>query len=267
MKHSRVIAILVILASSLCASVSSVAQTAQNIWQDTSVKHRVMLDAYLPATPTDSAIIVCPGGSYCWRATTTEGDEVARAFQRRGIAAYVLHYRVSGIFAYVTHSRLFFRGNQYPDALRDVQKALQIVRQNHKTVGVIGFSAGGHLALMSSMYANPDFVGSFYPVISMQQPYVHKRSRRGLLGEYRKFSKQMRDSLSLERHAHKVSCKVYLMNCQDDPVVKYQNSIAMDSALTAAGKPHKYVLHATGGHGFGIRKHDWINDFLNYIKQ
>ena len=102
------------------------------------------------------AIIVCPGGSYCWHDMKAEGTEVARWLQANGISAFVLKYRVQGIMPYILHSRLLFRGHQYPDALNDLQQAISFVREhaaeyhiNPSRIGVMGFSAGGHLALSS----------------------------------------------------------------------------------------------------------------------
>ena len=165
------------------------------------------------------------------------------------------------------HSRLFYRGHQYPDALEDIRKAIQEARKNHRVVGVIGYSAGGHLALLSAMEDGPDFVAAIYPVVTMRKPYVHKRSRRGLLGEYRKYNKTMQDSLSLERRATEIKVPVFLLNCKDDPVVDYHHSVLMDSALTAAHKEHLYLQYEEGGHGFGVGRHDWLNRFLKWINK
>ena len=91
----------------------------------------------------------------------------------------------------------------------------------------------------------PDFVAAIYPVVSMSHPCTHKRSRRALLGEYRKYNKSMRDSLSLEKHVTKGCPPVFLVNCKDDPVVKYHNSELLDSALTVQGVEHRYIQYQT----------------------
>ena len=243
------------------------AQNTENIWAGTSVNSDVELTAYMPPIHPSTAVIICPGGSYCWLAGKTEGEDVARALQAHGIATYVLKYRVSRTFAHVTHNRLFYRGNRYPDAFNDVQRALQLVRGHFPKarLGVIGFSAGGHLALLASMYNAPSFVAAIYPVVTMRNPYVHKRSRRGLLGEYRKNNRLMQDSLSIELHADRVQCRVFLVNCKDDPVVDYHNSVMLDSALTAAHKSHRYIQYPTGGHGFGMTKNNWFDEFISWI--
>ena len=210
------------------------------------------------------AVIVCPGGSYSWHDWETEGVGVAKWLQSQGFSAYVLKYRVQGVPAFVTHYRLLVRGHQYPDPLNDVQEAImylrnnaQILNINPKQIGVMGFSAGGHLSVLSAEYADsdllrPDFIVTVYPVVTMSDNrYTHKRSRRALLGEYRKFSGKWRDLMSLEKHVSADMPPVFLVNCVDDPIVKYQNSELLDSALTTKGVPHEYHQYRTGGHGFG----------------
>ena len=219
-----------------------------------------------PRVASDTVFIVCPGGSYCWLDIKNEGTPTVQALQERGYDAYLLHYRVSGIFAHVMHSRLFYRGHQYPDALEDIKEAIREARKSHRVVGVIGYSAGGHLALLSAIEDSPDFVAAIYPVVTMRKPYVHKRSRRGLLGEYRKYNKTLQDSLSLERRAKDVKAPVFLLNCKDDPVVDYHHSVLMNEALTAEGKRHLYLQYEKGGHGFGIDKHKWLDIFLKWIR-
>lgn len=231
------------------------------------------------------AVIVCPGGSYSWLAMKTEGTDVARWLQQNGISAFVLKYRVQGIVPYITHSRLLFRGHQHPDMVNDLERAICHVREHageygidpHR-VGVMGFSAGGHLGL--SLIASPipsqgevAFIAAIYPVVSMSHPDAHKRSRRALLGEYRKYSRRMRDSLSLEKHVPAGCPPVFLVNCKDDPVVKYHNSELLDSALTAQGINHRYIQYQTGGHGFGVSEtkgtaecRAWKEEFLRWLR-
>lgn len=267
------------------------------IWEGTRVKAQsVTLDPYLPnGKGTKTAIIICPGGSYCWHDYKNEGKEVAKWLRDNGIAAFILKYRVQGMFQYVTHSRLLFGGNQHPDMISDVQRAIQYVRENAEQygvekIGVMGFSAGGHLAMSSAVFAStdflakygistsvslrPDFVAPIYPVVSFSHPDSHKRSRRALLGERRKSDTVLRDSLSLERHVPEDCPPVFLMNCKDDPVVKYHNSEMLDSALTIKNIPHKYIQYKTGRHGFGASKkkgskecRQWKSEFLRWLKE
>ncbi len=254
------------------------AQKVIHIWDGTDTgSHKVTLKEYLPDKPAKTAVIVCPGGSYFWLDTKTEGDSVALSLCRQGIAAYVLRYRTAGLFSFITHYRYFFRGNQHPKPLRDVQQAINIVRQmKYDRVGVMGFSAGGHLALASAVYGDgpfcPDFVAPCYPVVTMTQPCVHKRSRRGLLGENGKRSKRNCEYMSLEKHIKSNCPPVFLMNCVDDPVVDFKNSVLADSALNAKNVPHVYVQYATGGHGFGTtfsktsqEASSWFDAFIEWL--
>lgn len=273
------------------------AQQKVHIWANTDVRaNSVTLTPYLApissqpssVSPQSTAIIICPGGSYCWLGMKAEGTEVARWLQANGISAFVLKYRVQGFVPYITHSRLLFRGHQYPDALNDLQRAISYVREhadeygiNPQRVGAMGFSAGGHMALCTmnneqwkTMYnGSPDFIAAIYPVVSMSHPCSHKRSRRALLGEYKKYNRTMRDSLSIEKHVPKDCPPVFLVNCKDDHVVKYRNSELLDSALTAQGIEHQYIQYRTGGHGFGASEtkgtaecRAWKEEFLKWIK-
>ena len=142
----------------------------------------------------------------------------------------------------------------------------------------MGFSAGGHLVLSSAEYSPreiaPDFVAPIYPVVTLSASCVHHRSRRGLLGERRWKNKVICDSLSMEKHADRIDCPVFMINCKDDPIVDYHNSELMDSALTANGKPHFYRQFVRGGHGFGIDKRktseeaiQWGTLFLDWLKR
>ena len=240
----------------------------------------INLKEFLPVgTTSETAIIVCPGGSYFWLDDEVEGDSVARSLTQNGIAAYVLRYRTGGVVPFITHSRLVIPGHQHPMPLNDVQEAMRQVRQKgYRRVGVMGFSAGGHLSLSAAIFGRgelrPDFIAPCYPVVTMSHPCVHKRSRRGLLGEWRKHSRQLRDSLSLEKHVTDDMPPVFLMNCVDDPIVDYRNSELMDSALTAHHVRHRYIQYRTGGHGFGTtwsktseEASHWFAEFLAWLRE
>lgn len=268
-----------------------------NIWADTECKANVKLTPYLAPGNNNIAIIVCPGGSYFWLDKKTEGVGVAEWLQSNGISAFVLEYRVGGIAGFITHYRLLARGNRYPDMLQDVQRSIQLVRENAEQygidpekLGVMGFSAGGHLTAMSGLFFDnnvlssvgvktnvslkPNFIAPIYPVVSLVDKSTHKRSRRGLLGEGHSISKEMKDSLSLEKHVRTDMPPTYLMNCIDDPIVDYHNSELLDSAMTSKNVPHKYVQYKTGGHGFGANPNKttkeaiaWREDFINWLKE
>ncbi len=281
----------------LSALYSSAHSAPLNIWEGTGCKAKVTLTPYLAEGSGNTAVIVCPGGSYFWLDKKTEGDDVAQWLQSEGISAFVLEYRVGGIPGFITHYRLVARGNRYPDMLQDVQRSIQLVRENADAygidptrLGVMGFSAGGHLTAMSGIFFDtdvlsatgvhpqvslrPDFIAPIYPVVSLVDRCTHKRSRRGLLGEGPSISAAMKDSLSLERHVRRDMPPTFLMNCVDDPIVKYRNSELLDSAMTAQGVEHRYVQYRTGGHGFGATPEKttaeaiaWKNDFLNWLKE
>ncbi len=299
----------------LCLLMTVLAPTAQgqepliSLWEGTAVRAKdVTLVPYLPSTAPalsslhkggrggSPAIIVCPGGSYCWLDDEAEGTRVAQWLQGEGIAAFMLRYRVQGILPYIFHTRLIARGHQHPDALCDVQRAIQYIREHAadfgidaNSLGVMGFSAGGHLSMSAAAYAatdflaplgishdvslRPDFIASIYPVVTMNRPYAHKRSRRALLGEYRKHRQVMRDSLSLEQHIPDGCPPVFLLNCEDDPLVHPRNSELLDSALTAKSIPHTYIRYSQGRHGFGVAPQrmsaetaHWQETFLRWLR-
>jgi len=227
-------------------------------------KARVTLTPYLadPSENTGIAVIVCPGGSYSWHNTTTEFVEVGRWLQSQGINAFVLKYRVATVAAYCTGFRVLGIGNKYPDMLEDAEDALSYLYENADSlhldtakIGVMGFSAGGHLCMLSYTHnrtaRKPAFLCPVYPVVSMSADCTHKRSRRGALGVWRQYNSEMRDSLSLEKHITPDCPPVFLVACQDDPVVEIRNSQLLDSALTANGVAHTYLEYKAGGHGFG----------------
>lgn len=267
----------------------------EHIWAGTSVPAGdVTLTSYIPSGdgPFD-AVIVCPGGSYYWLDSENEGHRVASWLSSEGFAAFVLEYRVAGVPDFITAFRYILRGNRHPDMISDLQRSIDLVRGLPFVgrVGAMGFSAGGHLVMSaaelygtdftslsgvpSSHSLRPDFVAPIYPVVTLSDArYVHRRSRRGLLGRRGQWSQAMRDSLSLEKHVPADCPPVFLLNCEDDPIVDYHNSILLDSALTAAGAPHLYTLYPTGGHGFGAaaEKQDycttnWQNLFISWYRE
>lgn len=279
------------------------ARTKTHIWRGTRVHApSVTLTPYIPTsttiTPnpsTRTAVIVCPGGSYSWHDRWNESTLLAQYLSQQGIATFVLNYRVQGMFQYGSMSRAIFGGHKHPDMICDLQRSIQYLREHAREfgidsarIGVIGFSAGGHLALSSAVFCHtdflaakgirhtvslrPDFVAAIYPVVTMKAPYVHRRSRRALLGEYGRFSRKLRDSLSLERHIPQDCPPVFVVNCKDDPVVNFHNSVLLDSALTKKGIVHTYIQYNTGKHGFGAsdtkgtpESRQWKSAFLSWL--
>lgn len=256
-----------------------------NIWEDTSCGEKVELIPYPVEGQGSPGVVICPGGSYFWHDMETEGHEVARWLQQNGIAAFVLHYRTARTPAFVTRYRYLFRGVRYPDPQNDLLQALRYVRThaagygvNPDQVGAMGFSAGGHLVMSGAelfrVVDRPAFVASIYPVVTFTQDCMHKRSRRALLGDGRKHSRALCDSLSLERHVPADCPPVFIVNCKDDPVVDYHNSELLDSALTARNISHRYIQYETGGHGFGAsdkkgtaESRQWRASFLDWLHE
>ena len=265
------------------------AQETVYLWQGQDVNHgkQVTLTPFLADNNTyGTAIIVCPGGSYFWLDDVNEGDDVAKWLNNQGISAFVLRYRAAGFGAFFWHHRRIFRGKQHPDMLNDAQQAIKYVKEhseeyniNPNRLGIMGFSAGGHLAMMTACFPDtkedqPAFVAAIYPVVTMNEPYAHKRSRRALLSERKQNKQLMRDSLSLEKHIPDNCPPVFVINCVDDPIVDYQNSILLDSALTAKHIEHEYIQYQTGGHGFGASEtrgseesRQWKYEFLKWLEK
>lgn len=281
-QQQRMIRAFVLLA--LLAAPLLVLRSQVNIWQGTPGHCRVEMTPYLASGKGNVAVVICPGGSYFWHDMQTEGHTVARWLQMNGISAFVLRYRTAMVPAFVTHYRYVLRGNRYPDPQDDLRRAILYIKAradqygiDTRKTGAMGFSAGGHLVMSAAELFDgterPAFVASIYPVVTMTENCVHKRSRRALLGDNRKNNRLLRDSLSLERHVPADCPPVFLVNCKDDPVVDYRNSILLDSALTAMGVPHRYIQYSTGGHGFGASDEkgtsecrQWKTEFLSWLK-
>ena len=264
-----------------------VANAQINIWEGSPVNKYVELTPYISKSQNNTSnvtIVVCPGGSYFWHDIETEGHDVGRWLQKNGINAFVLNYRTAYVPAFISHYRLIFRGNRYPDPQDDLRQAIHYIKTHAKEysvdstkIGVMGFSAGGHLAmsaaeLFSKRY-QPAFVVAIYPVVTMMESCVHKRSRRGLLGDSKTRNKALREKLSLERHVPMDCPPVFLVNCKDDLIVDYRNSELLDSALTAKNIDHQYIRFNTGGHGFGVSEQkgsaecrQWKSMFLEWIE-
>jgi len=259
------------------------AEAQINIWEGTACRKKVEMTPYVAVGKGNVAVVVCPGGSYFWHDMQNEGHLVGQWLQKHGISAFVLRYRTAYVPAFVVRHRWVFRGNRYPDPQDDLRQALKCVRANAEKwgidpelVGAMGFSAGGHLVMSAAELFDkadrPAFVVPVYPVVTMTDRCVHKRSRRGLLGDSRTRNTALRDLLSLEKHVPDDCPPVFLVNCKDDPVVDYRNSVILDSALTAHRVNHRYVQYERGGHGFGCSElkgtpecRKWKEEFLQWM--
>ncbi|MBB5438003.1 acetyl esterase/lipase [Pedobacter sp. AK017] len=237
------------------------------------------ITAYLPAKgiATGTAVLVIPGGAYAFLATSTEGTPIAKAFAERGIAAFVLKYRLPAEVGV---------GDKSIGPLQDGQQALRLIRQraaefgiNAGKVGVIGFSAGGHLAATlatkfgkpvidaSGVNLRPDFAVLVYPVISMTKDLTHMGSRVSLLGAAP--SDTLVNAFSAEQLVTINTPPVYLTHTADDGLVKVENSIAMYEALIAKSVDAELHLYPRGDHGFIQRLpvSEWLNPVLLFMKK
>ena len=226
------------------------------------------------APHTRTAVIVCPGGSYHHLGLKSEGNTTATWFAENGVTAFVLKYRTAESFYH------------HPAMLQDIQRAIQLVRENadeydidSSKVGVIGFSAGGHLVTMAGEFfeshneiekldipckvsLRPDFVIPVYPVVTMQDDIAHRWSRNSLLGKGAKNQTQERkDEFSMELNVPANMPPTYVVVCDDDPVVIPENSLRLYDALQTAGIPSRLARYPWGKHGFGMKDNDFMKEF------
>lgn len=273
----------IVILAAILAHLAGMAQA--NIWEDCPNHKKVELTPFLAQQGNGVSVIVCPGGSYFWHDMEHEGYEVGQWLSLNGVNAFVLRYRVAGVKAFITHYRQLSRGNRYPDPQDDLRQAMRYIKKHWEEygvdttrIGVMGFSAGGHLVMSAGElfegFDRPAFIAPVYPVVTLAEDCAHKRSRRALLGDNRQNDLVMRDSLSLERHVPDNCPPVFLINCKDDPVVDYRNSELLDSALSAHGVDHRYIQYETGGHGFGASStkgttecRGWKDEFLLWLKE
>ena len=206
---------------------------------------------YLPneKKATGRAVVCCPGGGYSHLAMEHEGYDWAPFFNGQGIALIVLKYRMP-------------HGN-YKVPAEDAEEAIRLVRShaeewhiNPKDVGIMGFSAGGHLASTVATHstgdAAPNFQILFYPVISMEQGTTHQGSRDNLLGKNPK--RKLVNEYCNEQHITKHTPRAFLALAHDDRAVPPTNSLNYYEELYANKVPSAMYIYPSGGHGFGIRQ-------------
>lgn len=210
------------------------------------------LTTYLPEKPNGSAILICPGGGYAHLAVDHEGKQIADWFNNLGFTAFVLKYRLGPRY-------------HFPAPFDDAVQAMKMIRAkasqlnfDPKKVGIIGFSAGGHLASTVSTHApaeaRPNFAILCYPVISMKPPYAHKGSILNLLGENPDPAKV--DDLSNQLRVTADTPPTFLFHTDDDPVVPVENSLLYYQGLKAAKVPAEMHIYAHGRHGVGLAQND-----------
>jgi acetyl esterase/lipase len=225
------------------------------------------LTIWLPpaAKANGAAVIICPGGGYGHLAVGHEGKDVAAWLNSLGVAGFMLKYRHS------PHYR-------HPYPLMDAQRAVRTVRARAKEwrvdparIGILGFSAGGHLASTAITHLDagdpkaadpidkascrPDFAILLYPVISFTAPCTHRGSMNNLLGEKVKDAKLV-ESLSNELQVTKKTPPTFLMHAGGDRGVPAENSVLFYLAMRKAGVPGELHIYEKGGHGFGLAPKD-----------
>lgn len=237
---------------------------------------------YTPAVPVknSTAVIICPGGGYGVLAASHEGSDVAKVFNSWGITAFVLKYRLPDDAIMPDKSIA---------PLQDAQRALQMVREHAKEwnidphkIGIMGFSAGGHLAATASTHytksliANsaktslrPDFSLLIYPVISFADSLTHQGSKDNLLGTQPAAQKVI--SYSNELQVNKKTPPAYLVHAKDDDAVIAENSILYYKALQKYKVPAQLKLYEKGGHGFGMHNstsnEKWMDELKEWLRK
>ncbi|WP_432712010.1 alpha/beta hydrolase [Pedobacter sp.] len=236
------------------------------------------LSVYLPKeNPTGTAVIICPGGGYGLLSMDHEGFAVAEAFNKLGIAAFVLKYRLPNEELMVDKSF---------GPLQDIQQAMYVVRKNAAEykiqadkIGVMGFSAGGHLAASMSVHygdvkidkkdvnLRPDFSILIYPVISfLESP--HAGSAKNLVGTTP--TAEQNEYFSNERNVTPTTPPTFIVHAMDDGGVPVQNSMAYAQALSKNKVKAEVHLYQAGGHGFGMNNKTtddkWFERLENWLK-
>jgi acetyl esterase/lipase len=227
---------------------------------------RPSLTVFLP--PADkangTAVVVCPGGGYQGLARTYEGNDLAKFFNQQGIAGFVLQYRLAPRY-------------KHPIPMQDVQRAIRTVRArarewqiDPRRIGVMGFSAGGHLASTAATHfddgnadaedpiekvsCRPDFAILCYPVITMKPPYTHGGSRKNLLGENPDPS--LVDLMSNDEQVTARTPPTFLFHTSEDTAVPPENSVLFYMALRKHKVPAELHVYEKGRHGVGLAVND-----------
>ncbi len=235
------------------------------------------LETYLPEKEkaNGAAVILIPGGSYKVVVYQGEGVRNAKELAKNGFAAFVLKYRIPDDSTMI---------DKTIGPLQDAQQAVKVVRENAakwgidaRKIGIMGFSAGGHLASTEATHfekaviendkntsLRPDFLVLVYPVISMQDSLTHKDSRTNLLGANP--SKGLIDLYSNELQVTENTPQAYITHAGDDKVVDVDNSILFYEQLRHHKVPAELLVYPKGGHGFIFGKRGWMDPLFEWLK-
>jgi len=249
--------------------------------QGTDDKDIPTITVYLPrSTPAGmAAVIVCPGGGYTGLAMNHEGRQVANFLNSQGIAAFVLKYRLGPKY-------------HHPVELGDAQRAIRMLRAHSADwhiatdrIGILGFSAGGHLAMSASTHfdagkadaadvvdrvsSRPDFSVLGYPVISLVEPWTHQGSKNALLGA--NADPELAKSLSGEQSVTKETPPTFIFQTNADTTVPAENATYYYLALRKAGVAAEMHIFEKGPHGLGLAMDDpaiseWSKLLTNWLR-
>ena len=222
------------------------------------------LTIYPAKKPNGQAIVACPGGGYAGIATTHEGHDMAAWFNTQGITYAVLHYRMP------------YGKHEVP--LSDAHQAIRYLRKNAdkwgiQTVGIMGSSAGGHLASTAATHftteTRPDFQILFYPVVTMGE-FTHQGSKNLLLGKNP--NEELVKLYSNELQVNEQTPPAFIMHSSDDTAVPVQNTINYYLAMCKHGVPASVHFYPVGGHGWGYNesfpyKTQWKNELEKWLKE
>ncbi|MFD1258459.1 alpha/beta hydrolase [Mucilaginibacter terrae] len=224
-----------------------------------------------------AAIVICPGGGYSFLSMENEGYAIARKFNEIGVTAFILKYRLPSDSIMV---------DKTIGPLQDAQRAIQLIRQRAQEwgvdagkVGIIGFSAGGHLASTAlthfdkavidnkdNINLRPDFGVLLYPVVNLAE-LAHKGSKDNLLGKSP--SQEMIDLYSNEKQVTSNTPPTFLVHAEDDKTVPVMNSVVFYQAMVKAGVKGELHTYQAGGHGFGLNnkttKDQWFDRCANWM--
>ncbi|MCW2119028.1 alpha/beta hydrolase [Flavobacterium sp. 7A] len=225
-----------------------------------------------------TAVLICPGGGYKFLSMMNEGYSIAKKLNESGITAFILKYRLPSDEIMI---------DKTIGPLQDAQQAIKLIRENATThhidankVGIMGFSAGGHLASTAGTHFNqvvidnpkninlrPDFMVLVYPVISFGE-FQHKGTRTNLIGENP--SKELTELYSNELQITKETPITFLVHAADDKAVPYQNSMFFYSKLIEEGVKGELHIYQAGGHGFGLvnktTKSSWFDTMVSWLE-
>ena len=268
----RTLAFMIALAASLSCLGAAVEPKVELLWPDgapgakgEAEGDKPTLTIYLPAPEkaTGAAVVICPGGGYGALAMDHEGHQIGQWLNSFGVAGFIVKYRHRNSGA----------GYGHPAPLQDAQRAIRTVRSRAQEwgvdpnrIGILGFSAGGHLASSAATHFNesfceakdkidrvscrPDFAVLVYPVISLTEPFTHTGSRRNLLGA--DADPALVEKMSNERQVTPQTPPTFLIATWEDRGVPVENSISFYLALRKTKVPAEMHIFLKGPHGFGL---------------